>query len=190
VEYKGHRVTLRPEAIYIALNKPTGYVSSCEQAGEDIILDLIDIDRRIYPIGRLDKDSCGLLLLTNDGQLHLKLSHPSYDHEKEYEVTVARPITDGALKKMETGMPLMGTRTRSASVRRISAKRFRIVLMEGKNRQIRRMVRKLGHRVVKLKRVRIANIKLGRLVEGRWRYLTAAESNELLQMTANRSSHS
>ena len=190
VECDGKKVALESEAIYIALNKPVGYVSSCEQAGEDIILDLIDIDQRIYPIGRLDKDSCGLLLLTNDGQMHLRLSHPSYDHEKEYEVTVAHPITDGALKKIETGMPLMGTKTRPARIRRISARRFRLIMKEGKNRQIRRMVRKMGHRVVRLKRVRIANIKLGGLAEGRWRYLTAAESQALLELTANRSRYS
>ena len=131
--------------IYIALNKPVDYVTSCSHPGEKVVVDLVDIAERIYPVGRLDKDSTGLLLLTNDGRIHHRLSHPSFDHEKEYDVTVARPISDGALKKMRDGLPLMGTRTRPARISRLSARRFRIVLQEGKNRQIRRMVRKVGN---------------------------------------------
>ena len=149
--------------IYIALNKPKGYVASCRQQNEQIVLDLLDISDRVYPIGRLDKDSTGLLLLTNDGHLHHRLSHPSFNHEKEYEVTVARPLPGGVLQKLAKGLPMMGTRTRPARVKRISARRFGIVLQEGKNRQIRRMVRKVGNQVTHLKRIRIANIKLGNL---------------------------
>ena len=166
---------------YIALNKPRGYVSSCHQPNEKIVLDLLDIDERVYPIGRLDKDSTGLLLLTNDGRLHHQLSHPSFSHEKEYEVRVAKPLPEGALRKMAKGMPMMGTRTRPAIVKRISARRFRIVLMEGKNRQIRRMVRKVGNQVSDLKRIRIANIKLGQLPSGKWRHLTKIEKENLLK---------
>ena len=117
-------------------------------------------------MGRLNKDSTGLLLLTNDGRLHHRLSHPSFDHEKEYEVTVATHITDGALRSLEKGMPMMGTKTRPAKIKRLSSKRFRIVLKEGRNRQIRRMVRKVGSRVTGLKRIRISSIKLGKLSEG------------------------
>jgi pseudouridine synthase len=167
--------------IYIALNKPKGYVSSCRQQNEQIVLDLLDISDRVYPIGRLDKDSTGLLLLTNDGHLHHRLSHPSFNHEKEYEVTVARPLPEGALRKLAEGLPMMGTRTRPARVNRISARRFRIVLQEGKNRQIRRMVRKVGNQVVHLKRIRIANIKLGNLLSGSWRHLTKREKENLLK---------
>ncbi len=166
---------------YIALNKPRGYVSSCHQQNEKIVLDLLDISERVYPIGRLDKDSTGLLLLTNDGHLHHRLSHPSFNHEKEYEVTVAKPLPEGALRKLAKGLPMMGTRTRPARVKRISSRRFRIVLQEGKNRQIRRMVRKVGNQVVDLKRIRIANIELASLPPGRWRHLAAKEKDELLK---------
>ncbi len=166
---------------YIALNKPRGYVSSCHQQNEKIVLDLLDISERVYPVGRLDKDSTGLLLLTNDGRLHHRLSHPSFNHEKEYEVTVARPLPGGALRKLAIGLPMMGTRTRPARVKRISSRRFRIVLQEGKNKQIRRMVRKVGNQVVDLKRIRIANIELASLALGRWRHLAAKEKEELLK---------
>jgi 23S rRNA pseudouridine2605 synthase/23S rRNA pseudouridine2604 synthase len=145
------------------------------------VLDLLDISERVYPVGRLDKDSTGLLLLTNDGRLHHRLSHPSFNHEKEYDVTVARPLPEGALRKLAKGLPMMGARTRPAHVKRISARRFRIVLQEGKNRQIRRMVRKVGNQVVDLKRIRVANIELAGLRPGRWRHLTAKEKDELLR---------
>ena len=167
--------------IYVALNKPKGYVSSMHQPNEKIVLDLVDIAARIYPIGRLDKDSTGLLLLTNDGQLHHRLTHPSFNHEKTYEIKVAKPLTEGALRKLAAGVPMMGTRTRAARVKRISARRFRIVLQEGKNRQIRRMVRKVGNQVVDLKRIRIANIELGSLPPGRWRHLTKQEKDVLFK---------
>ena len=166
---------------YIALNKPKGYVSSCHQQNEKIVLDLLDISERVYPVGRLDKESTGLLLLTNDGHLHHRLSHPSFNHEKEYEVTVAKPLPEGALRKLAKGLPMMGTRTRPARVKRISARRFGIVLQEGKNRQIRRMIRKVGNQVTHLKRIRIANIKLGNLPSGSWRYLTKIEKENLLK---------
>ena len=106
------------------------------------------------------------MILTNDGRLHHRLSHPSFDHEKEYDVTVARPIPNGALAALAKGLPMMGTKTRPAEVNRVSVRRFRIVLKEGKNRQIRRMVRKVGHQVIRLKRIRVSNIKLGRLPRG------------------------
>ncbi|MEA3428321.1 MAG: pseudouridine synthase [Thermodesulfobacteriota bacterium] len=181
VEVKGEYVELKQDLIYIALNKPRGYVTSCNQPGDKIVLDLLDISRRVYPVGRLDKDSTGLLLLTNDGRLHHRLSHPSFDHEKEYEVTVAKPMTDKSLLNMEQGMPIMGTKTRPAEIKGLSTKRFRIVLKEGKNRQIRRMVGKTGNYVSRLKRIRIANIRLGRLAIGNWRYLTEKEKAALLK---------
>ena len=168
-------------SIYIALNKPRGYVSSCNQPNEKIVLDLLDIAERIYPIGRLDKDSTGLLLLTNDGHLHHRLTHPAFNHEKAYEVTVAKPLPEGALRKLADGLPMMGTRTRPARIKRISARRFQIILQEGKNRQIRRMVRKVGNHVIDLKRIRIANIELGRLPIGHWRHLTKNELDALFK---------
>ncbi|MBW1837050.1 MAG: rRNA pseudouridine synthase [Deltaproteobacteria bacterium] len=182
VDLQGQRVELNDDLIYIALNKPREYVTSCHQQGAKIVLDLIDIQRRIYPVGRLDKDSTGLLILTNDGQMHHRLLHPSFDHEKEYEVTVSTPISDGAVRKIEKGMPMMGTRTRPAVVKRMSSRRFRIILKEGKNRQIRRMVTKVGNQVTRLKRIRVSNIRLGRLPEGAWRYLNEKERKSLLKM--------
>ena len=179
VEFKGKIVTLENNFVYIALNKPKGYVTSCSQPGEKIVLDLIDIPQRVYPIGRLDKDSTGLLILTNDGNLHHRLLHPSFDHEKEYDVTVSSPITDGALKNIAGGLPMMGTKTRPAEIIRLSPRRFRIVLKEGKNRQIRRIVRKVGNHVTQLKRLRISNIELDKLKKGTWRYLTEKEIKDL-----------
>ncbi len=181
VRVDGKPAELRKQMVYIALNKPSGYVTTCSQAGEPIVLDLVDVGERVYPVGRLDRDSTGLLLLTSDGRIHHRLSHPSFDHEKEYEVTLAEPISDGALQKMAAGLPMMGTRTRPAEVRRISARRFVIVLKEGRNRQIRRMVRKVGCRVTGLRRTRIANILLGDLPEGRWRHLSEAEVKSLTE---------
>jgi 23S rRNA pseudouridine2605 synthase/23S rRNA pseudouridine2604 synthase len=180
VEFDGKVIALKSEPMYIMLNKPKGYVTSCSHPGEKIVLDLIDVPERVYPVGRLDKDSTGLLILTNDGGLHHRLSHPSFDHEKEYDVTVSKSITDGALRKIASGLPMMGTKTRPAKIRRISSIRFRIILQEGRNRQIRRMVRKVGNRVTRLMRIRISNVKLGRLAEGSWRKLTEKEKEELL----------
>jgi 23S rRNA pseudouridine2605 synthase/23S rRNA pseudouridine2604 synthase len=180
VDFDGKPVKYEQPLVYIVLNKPVDYVTSCSHPGEKIVLDLVDIGRRVYPVGRLDKDSTGLLLLTNDGRLHHKLSHPSFDHEKEYDVTVAKPITDGALQKMAAGLPMMESRTRPARVQRISSRRFRIVLKEGKNRQVRRMVRKVGNQVKLLKRIRVAGLNLGQLPPGKWRHLTEKEKEEIL----------
>ena len=175
----GNPIKYEPSMLYIALNKPVDYVTSCRHPGEKIVLDLVDIDQRVYPIGRLDKDTSGLLLLTNDGRLHHKLSHPSFNHEKEYDVTVAKPITDGALQKLAAGLPMMESKTRPAKVQRIASRRFRIILKEGKNRQVRRMVRKVGNQVTRLKRIRVAGIKLGQLPTGKWRHLTEKEKEEI-----------
>ena len=179
VEVDGKAIRSAHRLIYIALNKPKDYVTSCSHPGQKVVVDLVDIAERIYPVGRLDKDSTGLLLLTNDGRIHHRLSHPSFDHEKEYDVTVVRPISDGALKKMSDGLPMMGARTRPARITRISSRRFRIVLQEGKNRQIRRMVRKVGNEVIRLQRNRFSGIKLGNLAPGKWRYLSPDEKKRL-----------
>ncbi len=179
VAVDGKPVSLTETLVYIALNKPKGVVTSCDHPGKRIVIDLVKIPQRIFPVGRLDKDSVGLLLLTNDGPLHHQLSHPSHDHEKEYEVTVEKPISDGALRAMSRGMQILGSKTRPAHVTRLSPDRFRIVLKEGKNRQIRRMVQKVGGEVAELKRIRIANIRLGDLPQGKWRHLTEAEKKGL-----------
>lgn len=183
IEVDDTRIVMDQEPIYIAMNKPKGYITTCRRNRPDerIVVDLIDIPVRVYPIGRLDKDSTGLLLLTNDGRLHHRLSHPSFDHEKEYEVRVTDPIPEGALRSMAKGVPMMGTKTRPADIEKINPRTFRIVLKEGKNRQIRRMVRKVGNRVADLKRIRISNVKIGNLAEGNWRHLTEEEKGELLK---------
>ena len=170
--------------IYVMLNKPEGIVASCEHRGEPVVTDLVDLPQRLFPVGRLDKDSTGLLLMTNDGRIHHRLSHPSFDHEKEYDVTVQWPLADQALAAMQKGMPLSGVMTRPARVRRVSGNRFRIVLMEGKNRQIRRMVKKVGNRVVRLHRIRVADLKLGDLGKGSWRHLRPGELRQLLKQLA------
>uniref|UniRef100_A0A7C4MPY4 Pseudouridine synthase n=1 Tax=Desulfatirhabdium butyrativorans TaxID=340467 RepID=A0A7C4MPY4_9BACT len=175
VEVDGKPVLLRPKLVYIALNKPAGYVTSLKQPGERLVRDLIHVPERIYPIGRLDKASTGLLLLTNDGNLHHRLSHPSFDHEKEYRVIVSEPISDASLKRLAEGVVILGGITRPAEVYRTSDRSFRIILREGRNRQIRRMLETVGHRVVMLQRIRIADIVLGNLPEGKWRYLTKTE---------------
>lgn len=180
IHVDGRPVGPPAKKIYIALNKPKGYVTSCDHPGQSLVVDLVDLPERIYPVGRLDKDSVGLLLLTNDGRLHHRLSHPSFDHEKAYEVTVQHPIDDGVLTHLSQGVVLKGVKTRPARVERISGRRFHIVLKEGRNRQIRRMVNKMGHKVVRLKRIRVANIRLGNLPTGAWRHLTAAEKKKLL----------
>ncbi len=184
IDINGQLLTVKQTPVYIALNKPRSYVTTCNQKNEKIVVDLVDIPERIYPVGRLDKDSTGLLLMTNDGNLHHHLLHPSFDHEKEYIVTVAAPISESALTKMEKGMTILGEKTRPAIVKRISSNRFLIQLKEGKNRQIRRMVKKTGNRVTALKRVRVANIELGDLPEGAWRHLTEKEIQQLLKSIA------
>ena len=181
VFFDNQPIILKQESpkVYIALNKPKGYVTSCSQQKSKIILDLIDIDERVYPVGRLDKDSKGLVLLTNDGDLHNKLSHPSFNHEKEYIVTTIHPVSEAALKNMAQGIVIDKVKTRKAIVKRLSKNKFNIVLKQGLNRQIRKMVGKTGNKVDILKRIRMANIKLGNLKQGKWRYLSPKEIKQL-----------
>ena len=178
----GRPAALKADHVYIALHKPEGYVTSCDHPGEKIVLDLVDIKTRLFPVGRLDKESTGLLLLTDDGRIHHRLSHPSFDHEKEYAVTVVKPLTEGVLRKLSRGVTLQGKKTRPARVERVSATRFTITLREGRNRQIRRMVAKVGHQVRALQRVRVAHIRLGKLKKGHWRHLSDTERNRLLEI--------
>jgi 23S rRNA pseudouridine2605 synthase len=184
VLFDNTRVCLPKETafLYIAANKPKGVVTSCARKhGDKIILDLVTLPDRIFPVGRLDKDSQGLVLLTNDGDLHNKLSHPSHNHEKEYKVTTVYPVKETDLDAMARGMILQGKKTRKAKVVRISKNRFTIVLKQGLNRQIRKMVGKTGNRVAVLERVRMANVILGNLAPGTWRYLTPEEIRGLTQ---------
>ena len=177
----GEKIENKKEAlIYIALNKPKDCISSCvrdKHKNEKIILDLVDIKERVYPIGRLDKDSTGLILLTNDGAMHHKLSHPSFNHEKEYEVVLNKNIENGDLKKLKNGVLLNGKKTRKAKVKKVSKNSFIITLKEGRNRQIRRMAEAINKKVINLKRIRIGNIKLKelKLKKGEYCFIPAVD---------------
>ena len=183
VVFQGKPVAIKQEPVftYIALNKPKGVVSSCSQKNVKIVIDLVDTKERVYPVGRLDKDSQGLLLLTNDGNLHHRLSHPSFDHEKEYIVKTRSPLSDRDLNTMSKGMVIDGKKTRPARVKRLAGNTFNIVLKQGLNRQIRKMVETLGNHVTSLTRVRMAHIRLHGLKPGQWRYLSQSEIRKLTQ---------
>lgn len=163
------------ETVYIALNKPVGIVSTTDPTEPDNIVDFVNFPTRIFNIGRLDKPSEGLILLTNDGNIVNKILRAANNHEKEYEVMVNKPITEEFIKKMASGVPILGTVTKKCRVTKEDATRFRIILTQGLNRQIRRMCECLGYEVVKLKRVRIMNITLNKLPSGQWRLLTDEE---------------
>lgn len=175
VEMDGEIVTTKEAPVYVLLNKPAGYVSSCRHPNEKPVTDLVRIRERIFPVGRLDKDSTGLLLLTNDGPLHHLLSHPSFDHEKEYRVRTRPSLSGGDLNKMSKGLVIDGKKTRPAEVFQEEENVFRIILKEGRNRQIRKMVATLGAEVKSLHRIRMAFLEIGSLAPGKWRYLTRTE---------------
>ncbi|WP_312082209.1 23S rRNA pseudouridine(2604) synthase RluF [Epilithonimonas hominis] len=167
------------EFVYIAFNKPVGIVCTTDTKREkNNIVDYINHPKRIFPIGRLDKPSEGLILLTSDGDIVNKILRAKNNHEKEYYVRVDKPITEKFLEKMRNGVPILDTVTKKCEVEKIDTMNFRIVLTQGLNRQIRRMCEHLGYEVKKLKRVRIMNIKLD-LPVGKWRDLTPQEMNEL-----------
>ncbi len=165
------------EAVYVALNKPAGYVCAVKPTRQDphTVVDLVDLPQRIYPVGRLDKDTTGLIVLTNDGTLTFALTHPSAQSEKEYEVTFFHPISAEAVHRLEGGVSLWGEKTLPTTVHVLGPRRIRIILREGKNRQIRRICEKVGFPVKTLQRVRIKNLHLGDLPLGYWRHLTERE---------------
>ena len=171
--------TAKPTPVFIALHKPVGIITSSDPTLRDNVIEFLDVEERVFPIGRLDVGSSGLLLLTNDGRLAEQITHPRYHHEKEYVVGVDRPIQQADLNKMASGMIILGSKTKRATVTPIDATTFRIVLTEGRNRQIRRMCEALGYEVKKLKRVRVMNIELGSLAVGKWRHLTKKEIDVL-----------
>ncbi len=170
--------------IYIAFNKPEGITSTTDTKDKTNIITFINHPKRIFPIGRLDKDSDGLIFLTNDGDIVNKILRASNNHEKEYVVTVDKAIDGEFVKKMSGGLPILGTQTKKCFVRHEGGRRFRIILTQGLNRQIRRMCEFLGYQVVKLTRVRIMNVQLGNLPLGHWRYFTAPEIDKLNQLVA------
>jgi len=177
----GKPVVIRSKLIYIALNKPRGIVTSCSHPGEKVVIDLVNHPQRLFPVGRLDKESSGLLILTNDGNLHHRISHPSFNHEKEYRVTVRQKISNRELKKMADGIVFDEQKTRPAIVKRQSAREFNITLKEGRNRQIRRMLDQLNHQVTRLHRIRIDHIHIKQLKAGKWRYLTKNEIRQFYE---------
>lgn len=165
--------------VYLALNKPVGITSTTERHIEGNIVDFVNHPERIFHIGRLDKDSEGLILLTNDGDIVNEILRVENEHEKEYIVQVDMPITESFLAKMEEGVEILGTTTLPATAQKLSTYTFKLTLRQGLNRQIRRMCSALGYEVRSLQRVRIINILLGDLPVGEWRDLTDTERNEL-----------
>lgn len=174
----------KPKTVYYAFHKPVGIITSVDPKARDSLLTFLKLPERVFAIGRLDVASSGLLLLTNDGRLSERITHPRYHHEKEYVVSVMRPIDDASLKEMADGMMILGSMTKPAKVTRVDEKTFRIILTEGRNRQIRRMCESLGHSVNTLKRVRVMNIELGDLPVGEVRPLSPPEIKTLLESIA------
>jgi 23S rRNA pseudouridine2604 synthase len=180
IRVDGELIGAKKQQIYIALNKPIGITCTTESHIDNNIIDLIGHAERIFPIGRLDKDSEGLILLTNNGDIVNEILRSENNHEKEYIVTVDRPITDLSLNMMASGVKIMGQLTKPCRVSRIDRESFRMILTQGLNRQIRRMCSALGYKAQRLKRVRIMNIHLGSLASGQWRHLTERELAGLL----------
>ncbi len=177
----------KEKPVYLAFNKPVGIVCTTDTGVEkDNIIEYINYPSRIFPIGRLDKPSEGLIFLTNDGDIVNKILRARNNHEKEYLVTVDKPITTDFLVKMRNGVPILGTVTRKCEVRLVSTYQFRIILTQGLNRQIRRMCEYLDYRVKKLKRIRIMNVHLD-LAVGQWRNLTQEELDEINRLVESSS---
>lgn len=169
----------KPREIVIAFNKPKGIVCTSSEKEKNNIIDYLHFPTRIYPVGRLDKDSTGLILLTNDGDLTDRILRGKNNHEKEYLVTVQKPLRPEIIHAMEQGIPILDTITRPCHIIQIDSHTFRIILTQGLNRQIRRMCEYFGYKVLTLKRVRVMNIHLGELPEGTWREITG---NELIEL--------
>ncbi|AST93875.1 23S rRNA pseudouridine synthase F [Sutcliffiella cohnii] len=177
----GEQIRVARNNVYIALNKPVGITSTTEKKVKGNIVDLVNHPLRIFNIGRLDKDSEGLILLTNDGDIVNEILRSENRHEKEYIVSVDKPITPEFLKKMSGGVNILGTRTLPCEVNQLSKFDFQIILTQGLNRQIRRMCEALGYDVYRLQRIRIMNIHLGNLPPGQWRDLTKKERTQLFK---------
>ena len=187
--FNGKIVQKEEEMILLAFHKPVGIVCTAEKREKNNVIDYINYPKRIYPIGRLDKDSEGLLLLTNNGEIVNKMMRSGNMHEKEYIVTVNKPVTDSFLRGLAGGVPLveLNTTTRKCHVKKLGKKQFKIILTQGLNRQIRRMCEYFGYRVEKLVRTRIMNIELGDLEAGTYREVTAEEYAALQKLIKNSS---
>src|SRR5690606_14359580 len=189
VRVDGRRIKFKQQSqeVYIAFNKPRGITCTTERNVQGNIIDYIRHPKRIFPIGRLDKPSEGLIFLTNDGDIVNKILRAGNNHEKEYLVTVDKTISPDFIQKMGDGVSILGTVTKKCFVKQESEKQFRIILTQGLNRQIRRMAEVLGYKVTALTRVRIMNITLKGIPKGKWRYFTPAEIEQVNQMIAHSS---
>ncbi len=187
VTYMGRPVHKEETKILIAVHKPVGIVCTAEKREADNIVDFIHYPKRIYPVGRLDKDSSGLILMTNQGEIVNKMLRAGNGHEREYIVTVNKPLTDPFLRGLTGGVPLaeLGVTTRKCEVERLGKRKFKIILTQGYNRQIRRMCEYFGYRVETLCRVRIMNILLGDLKPGAYRHVTKQEYDGLLRLISD-----
>ena len=181
IELKNEAIKEQKKQVYYKINKPRWIVTTCAWNWDITIVDIIDIKERVFPIWRLDKETTGLLLLTNDWRLANYLMHPRYWHSKKYIVEVFWPIEDEALEKMSKWIFILGSITKEAKIERISSGTFSIVLTEGRNRQIRRMVEYVWHKVKKLKRIQIENIELWKMDLGEYKHLSEKEINNLFK---------
>lgn len=168
------------EKIYIALNKPIGIVCTASEMKDNNIIQYLGLNQYVFPIGRLDKDSQGLIILTNDGELANKVLEAENNHEKEYIVTLDKEFTDDFIENMEKGVEILGRITKPCKLKRIDERTYSIILTQGLNRQIRRMSKVFGYNVVKLERIRIINITLDDLEYGKWRYISEDEISKLI----------
>lgn len=182
VRVDGKPVKKKEQLVYIALNKPVGVTSTTERHIKGNVVDFVNHPLRVFHVGRLDKDSNGLLLLTNDGDIVNEILREEHGHEKEYIVTVDRPLTKDFVQKMESGVEILGTTTKPCKVKQLGPRKFNITLTQGLNRQIRRMCAALGYHVRTLQRTRVLNIHLGNLPVGKWRDLTEVELKEMFRM--------
>jgi 23S rRNA pseudouridine2604 synthase len=185
VAIDGEKLKSNQRPIYIALNKPVGVTSTTDASDKSNIIRFMNHPKRIFPVGRLDKDSEGLILLTNNGDIVNKILRSSNNNEKEYLVTVDKEITYEMIRQMGVGIRILNEVTKPCFVRQEGQRRFRIILKQGLNRQIRRMCESLGYKVKTLKRIRIMHIQLGNLAVGKWRYLTPAEMDQLERALEN-----
>lgn len=187
VKIDGKPLKAKPKTIYIALNKPVGIVCTTDSKERKNIVKFVGHPQRLFPIGRLDKPSEGLIFLTNDGDIVNKILRAGNNHEKEYIVSVDKPITERFIKRMSNGIPILGTVTKKCKVEKLSEKTFKIILVQGLNRQIRRMCEYLDYEVIKLKRTRIMNVSLEKLKVGEWRELTEQEMKEINRLVSSSS---
>ena len=188
VEVEGKVVRPESKMVLIAVNKPAGIVCTAEKREANNIIDFMNYPIRIYPIGRLDKESQGLILMTNNGDLVNKIMRAGNLHEKEYIVTVNKDVTEEFLEGMRSGVPILDTVTRPCVVEKVGKRKIRMILTQGLNRQIRRMCEYFDYRVIALKRTRIMNIELGDLKIGAYRFLTETENSQLMKELENSSS--